>query len=105
MVAFPFNIKARLWLMGRVKWASKLQKKLHNAGFSHDRPVIWMHASSLGEYEQGKPVLDAIKEKYNDVQCVITFFSPSGYEVVKQHKSDDNNLLPAYRYACQRSAF
>lgn len=84
----PFNLKARLWLMGRMKWGSKLQQKLHAAGFRQDRPVVWMHASSLGEYEQGKPVLDAIKEKYPDVQFIITFFSPSGYEVVKLRKSN-----------------
>jgi 3-deoxy-D-manno-octulosonic-acid transferase len=86
----PFNTKARLWLLGRVNWQTKLHHKIDKAGFrKNGKPVVWMHASSLGEYEQGKPVLDAIKTNYPGVQIIITFFSPSGYEVVKQLKGPE----------------
>ncbi len=47
------------------------------------KPVIWFHVSSLGEYEQALPVIEKIKEQYTDYQIVLTFFSPSGYEVKK----------------------
>ena len=57
--------------------------------------VLWMHAASLGEYEQGLPVLEKLKEKYPNHKVLITFFSPSGYEnVVKKNKEDVLCYLP-----------
>lgn len=57
-----------------------LQKVM--SGFSKSDKVIWMHASSLGEYEQGLPVLEKLKERLSDHKVLVTFFSPSGYEYV-----------------------
>lgn len=50
-----------------------------------EKPLIWIHTASLGEFEQGSPVLDKLSEIYPDYQFLVTFFSPSGYEVKKDH--------------------
>ncbi|MDO4762987.1 MAG: glycosyltransferase N-terminal domain-containing protein [Flavobacteriaceae bacterium] len=85
-----FNEKARKGIMGRKKSLKIVQEKL--AG----QQVIWMHAASLGEYEQGLPVLEKLKEKYPEHKVLVTFFSPSGYEnvVKKQHFADAVCYLP-----------
>jgi 3-deoxy-D-manno-octulosonic-acid transferase len=51
--------------------------------------TVWIHCASLGEFEQGRPVMEAIKEKYPDVFLVLSFFSPSGYEVRKSYPGAD----------------
>ena len=67
-----FNRKARLWINGRKARA-----------FLRFKGSIWFHFASLGEFEQGRPVLEALRAKYPEDKIVITFFSPSGYEVRK----------------------
>jgi 3-deoxy-D-manno-octulosonic-acid transferase len=67
-----FNQKARLWIGGRNE-----QVVIRIEG------AIWFHFSSLGEFEQGRPVLEIFRQKYPENKIVITFFSPSGYEVRK----------------------
>ena len=64
--------------------------------FSSEDKVLWMHASSLGEYEQGLPVLEKLKEQFPDNKVLITFFSPSGYDNVrkKKHIADAICYLP-----------
>ncbi len=52
----------------------------------NSKPSIWFHVSSLGEFEQGKPVLEALKRKYPSYRLIVTFFSPSGYNA--RHKND-----------------
>lgn len=52
-------------------------------------PCIWMHCASLGEFEQGRPVLEALKSLYPDKKILLTFFSPSGYEVQKEYAGAD----------------
>lgn len=60
------------------------------------RRTVWMHCASLGEFEQGRPVLEAIRKEYPQVKIILTFFSPSGYEVIKDHKGADHIFyLPA----------
>lgn len=68
--------KARRWVEGR----KEVWKKVHS--FAPSEPVYWFHCASLGEFEQGKPVMEALK-KQRVCQLVVTFFSPSGYEVKK----------------------
>ena len=80
-IAAIFNKKARLWLDGRNDIFSKL-RSWRNAVPASEK-VIWMHSASLGEFEQGRPVLSAVKEKYPGYKILVTFFSPSGYEVQK----------------------
>ncbi len=75
-----FNPKARLWIKGRVNVFSKLKKDLKSV----DGEIVWMHCASLGEFEQGKPVLKRILKEYPGTIPVISFFSPSGYEIIKK---------------------
>lgn len=77
--------KARLWIKGRLHVFSKLKEKVPHDG----RKIVWMHSASLGEFEQGRPVLQKIKEKYPQCLIVLTFFSPSGFEIVKKNKEFD----------------
>jgi len=84
MVA-TWNVKARRWLDGR----RGLMDKVRTALEGEKAPIIWMHCSSLGEFEQGRPVLEKLREKYASHKFVLTFFSPSGYEVRKDYKGAD----------------
>lgn len=77
-----FNDKAKKGVLGRKESLQKVQ-----SGFSAGDKIIWMHAASLGEYEQGLPVLEKLKEKFPDHKILITFFSPSGYENVVKKKN------------------
>ena len=89
-VGAVFISKIRKGVEGRRKSFSIVQEKLKN------QKVIWMHASSLGEYEQGFPVLEKLKNEYPDYKILVTFFSPSGYEnvVKKQNIADAVCYLP-----------
>ena len=85
-----FNDKIKSGLEGRKHSLEIVKSKIKN-----EDNVLWMHAASLGEYEQGLPVLEKLKEKYTNHKVLITFFSPSGYEnVVKKNKEDILCYLP-----------
>ncbi|WP_461041399.1 3-deoxy-D-manno-octulosonic acid transferase [Spirosoma harenae] len=87
-----FNRKARLWVEGRHDWANRLTKLLAN----NTNPVVWFHAASLGEFEQGRPVIEAFRNEYPTYKILLTFFSPSGYEVRKDYEGADYIIyLPA----------
>lgn len=73
-----FSKKAGQWVDGRKGWQFKLKEKFHVAG-----KVIWIHCASLGEFEQGRPVIEMLKEKMPSHRILVTFFSPSGYEIMK----------------------
>lgn len=83
-VASLFNTKAKLWLQGRRNWR---KKHFHNVNY--ETPYVWVHCASLGEFEQGRPVIEAIRQKHPGVKIVLTFFSPSGYEVRKNYPGAD----------------
>jgi len=71
----PFNGKARLYVSGRRNWQVKLNRQVDmNARY------IWIHCASLGEFEQGRPLIEAIRNEVPEYKIVLTFFSPSGYE-------------------------
>ncbi len=72
-----FSRKMRLFVSGRKNIFKTLRKKLN------DKPVIWVHAASLGEYEQAVPILKRFREDYAQYQILVSFFSPSGYEIKK----------------------
>jgi 3-deoxy-D-manno-octulosonic-acid transferase len=96
----PFNPKARQWVDGRRNWISILTAKL--AG--NKSPIAWFHAASLGEFEQGRPVMEAFRTQYPDYKILLTFFSPSGYEVRKNYDGADFIMyLPADSPANARS--
>lgn len=86
-----FNDKTKKGVEGRRESLGKVK-----SGFKKSDKVIWMHASSLGEYEQGLPVLEQLKERFADHKILVTFFSPSGYEnvVKKKHIADVICYLP-----------
>lgn len=75
-----FNPKARLFIKGRVHVAGRARKDLKGV----QGKIVWMHCASLGEFEQGKPVLKRLMEADRTLVPVITFFSPSGYEIIKR---------------------
>ena len=80
------NNKARLWREGRKGWKNQLQKDwIVNPA---DK-VIWMHCASVGEFEQGRPLLESIKKNYPNARLILTFFSPSGYEMQKNYRGVD----------------
>jgi len=79
-----WNRKAKLWLTGRKGWYDRLQGAL-----GHGEKVIWFHCASLGEFEQGRPVIEAIRERYPGRKILLTFFSPSGYEKRKDYAGAD----------------
>lgn len=87
----PFNSKASLWVKGRKNWAEKISERIK----SGDR-TVWIHCASLGEFEQGRPVIEAIKKEMPGLKIVLTFFSPSGYEIRKNYTNADCiSYLPA----------
>ncbi len=77
-----FNLKAKQWIKGRKNWKSNLEK-------ADIKGAIWIHCSSLGEFEQGRPVLEGIKKRHPKKKILLTFFSPSGYEVRKNYPLAD----------------
>jgi 3-deoxy-D-manno-octulosonic-acid transferase len=79
-----FNKKTRLWVTGRFGWRRKIKKWQRTSG-----PVLWFHAASLGEFEQGLPVMEYMKKRVPGSQLVLTFYSPSGYEVRKNFEKAD----------------
>lgn len=81
-----FNNKIKQGIEGRVALFETLKKK--NSSLA-EGIRYWFHASSLGEFEQAKPVIAALKEKHPDIKIVVTFFSPSGYENSKNYKLAD----------------
>jgi 3-deoxy-D-manno-octulosonic-acid transferase len=79
-----FNAKARAFVSGRKNWLAQLQ-----AHFCAGGPTVWMHCASLGEFEQGRPVLEALRAADTKLKIVLTFFSPSGYQVCKNYAGAD----------------
>lgn len=86
-----WNRKARLWLDGRKALFSTMRSALREQeGQKEKYPFIWMHCASLGEFEQGRPVLEEIRSRYPGYRIVLSFFSPSGYEVRKKYEGVDH---------------
>ena len=79
-----FNKKASLWVRGRKNIWTKIEKTVN----PDDRPV-WFHCASLGEFEQGRPVIEEYKKRKPDARILITFFSPSGYQIRKDYTGAD----------------
>lgn len=76
--------KARLLARGQKEVWEKLEKDI-----DHRAKYIWIHAASLGEFEQGRPLIEKIKKERSEYKIIITFFSPSGYEVRKNYDKAD----------------
>jgi 3-deoxy-D-manno-octulosonic-acid transferase len=82
-----FSSKIRKGVDGRTGLLSQLDQSF--AERANGRPVAWFHAASLGEFEQGRPVMEAFRTKYPDYFILLTFFSPSGYEIRKNYNGAD----------------
>jgi len=85
-IAALFNPKAKKWVQGRKNIFQKLEK----ATAGH-QSIIWIHCASLGEFEQGRPLLEKLKAdpSFKHAKFLLTFFSPSGYEIRKDYKGAD----------------
>lgn len=79
-----FNKKAQRILQGRQETVPRLKARLNP-----ERPTVWMHAASLGEFEQGRPLIEGIRTSHPEWQIVVSFFSPSGYEVRHDYTGAD----------------
>jgi 3-deoxy-D-manno-octulosonic-acid transferase len=90
-VAAIANPKARKWILGRKDIFAAINTKLktQNSPQGPSGKPIWMHCASLGEFEQGRPLLEELKAANPEQKIVLTFFSPSGYEVIKNYKGVD----------------
>lgn len=80
-----FNPKAALFFKGRKNLFQNIKQNLVRT----DHPMIWFHAASLGEFEQGRPLIEQLKKQVPNVQILLTFFSPSGFEVRKGYAVAD----------------
>lgn len=83
-IAASFKPKARLWVQGRKQWRQRLRKAVQGRD-----NWIWVHCSSLGEFEQGRPLIESIKDRNPEQALLLTFFSPSGYEIRKNYPLAD----------------
>jgi 3-deoxy-D-manno-octulosonic-acid transferase len=82
-LASLFNPKAKKWIQGRKESWIQLNSVEWKEG------VIWFHCASLGEFEQGRPIIERLKAKNSSTQILVTFFSPSGYEIRKNYELAD----------------
>lgn len=83
-LAAAFNPKARLWVEGRRDIFRRMKEKIDASA-----PLIWFHAASLGEFEQGRPLIEAFRQAHPDYKILVTFYSPSGYEIRKNYAGAD----------------
>lgn len=83
-LASPFHEKAALWVKGR----KNIRKKIRTVTRGSER-LVWFHAASLGEFEQGRPLMEALKKEQPATKILLTFFSPSGYEIRKNYQGAD----------------
>ncbi|MFA9371012.1 MAG: 3-deoxy-D-manno-octulosonic acid transferase [Labilibaculum antarcticum] len=83
-IAAFFNPKAKQWVDGRKNLFSKIE-----AAVKGEDNLVWFHSASLGEFEQGRPVIEKFKEEHPEYKIVLTFFSPSGYEVRNNYAGAD----------------
>ncbi len=80
------KLKAKQWVDGRKNWKQTLSSKI--ATIEKEKKV-WVHCASYGEFEQGRPLIEAIKIQHPEYKIVLSFFSPSGYEAFKDWKTAD----------------
>lgn len=88
IASFFGNEKAKKWIIGRKNWKTELTKFRES---NKDQPLIWFHVSSLGEFEQVKPLIEKVKQDkdYKNHIIFVSFFSPSGYEYSLDYKLAD----------------
>jgi 3-deoxy-D-manno-octulosonic-acid transferase len=87
-IAAHFNPKAKLWVDGRKDIFKYIENVLKNSPKERSK-TVWMHVASLGEFEQGRPLIEALKKSSEDYTIILTFFSPSGFEIRKNYPLAD----------------
>ena len=92
-IAAIFNNKARHWVQGRANWREHLKSRVNG----QKSKVLWLHAASLGEFEQGRPIIEAFRAQFPNWKIVLTFFSPSGYEIRKDYPPVSYTHLDVYK--------
>lgn len=85
-MAANWNAKAKKWVEGRKNWQQNLRQ---NWQVTPSEFVVWMHCASLGEFEQGRPILEKIKNQIPNSKVLVTFFSPSGFEIRNNYEGAD----------------
>ncbi len=85
-----WNTKSRQWIQGRWNWLTKINQLPQKSEYR-----IWFHVASLGEFEQARPVIEKIKDVRPGTEIILTFFSPSGYELKKDYGFASVHYLPA----------
>lgn len=91
-LAVPFNKKLSLFVKGRKGLIKRIEEdfnNFHRDAASKDKQVLWFHCSSVGEFEQARPVIEWFKQNKENSKIVLTFFSPSGYELRKNYDKAD----------------
>lgn len=91
-LATPFNKKLKLFCQGRKGLVKRIEedfKEFYKDPSSKDKKVLWFHCSSVGEFEQARPVIEWFKANRENAKVVLTFFSPSGYELRKNYDKAD----------------
>lgn len=78
------HTKARLWTEGRKGLFRRMEQAIDPTA-----RIVWIHVASLGEFEQGRPIVERIRKSYPEYKILLTFFSPSGYEIRKNYKGAD----------------
>ncbi|MCK4638600.1 MAG: 3-deoxy-D-manno-octulosonic acid transferase, partial [Bacteroidales bacterium] len=84
LIASLFNKKARQWIAGRKNLFNHIKTAI-----GKEQNIVWFHSASLGEFEQGRPVIESFREKFPKYKILLTFFSPSGFEIRKNYTSAD----------------
>jgi len=84
-IASLIHSKARSFVRGRREVFQLLESRFRN----NLAPLVWIHCASLGEFEQGRPLIESFRQEFPDIKILLTFFSPSGYEVRKNYDQAD----------------
>lgn len=84
LLAYPFKRKARLLVKGHINTFRILRRQVDKKAH-----YVWFHAASLGEFEQGRPLMERFRREHPEYKILLTFFSPSGYEVRKNYAGAD----------------
>lgn len=100
-IASLFHPKAKAFVKGR----KDIYQKMQSVFGSNQSPVTWIHCASLGEFEQARPLIEVIKREYPAVKILLTFFSPSGYEIRKNYDKADLVIYLPWDTASNASKF
>ncbi len=88
-IASLLNPKARSWVRGRKNQFKRLSASASAASLDYAAERVWIHCASLGEFEQGRPLIERIRKELPGAKIILTFYSPSGYEIRKDYPVAD----------------